>query len=267
MNAKGAQPVAGQGGDRPISSSFGAPPAPQVNLLPPEVRSRRALGRVKVVLAGFLAFVLLAVAGGYVFAGFEVRNADDELETASARVQSLLAQQAEYSEVPRLNSQINTISEARLFATSTELEWARYWRAIEAVAPPGWSIQTLQTALPRPGEAVMPGVNPLGAPNIGTISFIGRATTVPDIAAWMDALEQIPGYVDAWFTNAQITEDTGFAYYEVGATIQVETSAFWGRFVPEADSADDEADNASDENAGDTGSDESTSEEAEGEDL
>lgn len=259
--------MAAQPGERPVSSGFGAPPAPQVNLLPPEVRSRRALGRVKIALAGFLVVVLLVVVGAYVFAGFEVRSADADLDAASTRVQSLLSQQEEYAEVPRINSQISTITEARLLATSTEVEWARYWRAIEAVTPAGWSIQTLQTALPRPGEAAMPGVNPLGAPNVGTITFVGRAKTMPDIAAWMDALERIPGYVDAWFTNAQITEESGVVYYEVGATVQVETSAFWGRFVPEAPEAEDSADDASGEDGGGVGTDTSGSQESEGEDL
>jgi hypothetical protein len=254
-------------GERPPSSGLGAPPAPQVNLLPPEVRSRRALGRIKIALAGFLIVVLVVVAGAYVYAGIEVRNADAKLDEASTRVQNLMSQQAEYADVPRVNAQIATITEARLFATSTEIEWARYWRAIEAVTPAGWSIQTLQTALPRPGEAAMPGTNPLGAANIGTITFVGRAKTVPDIAAWMDALEQIPGYVDAWFTNAQITEESGSVYYEVGATVQVETSAFWGRFVPEEPEAADDADDASDGDTGDAGTDESPSQESEGEDL
>lgn len=267
MSARNSGQGAPAQGERPASSALGAPPAPQVNLLPPEVRSRRALGRVKIVLAGFLAFVLLAVVGAYVYAGFEVRGANDELEDANARVQSLLAQQAEYSEVPRLNSQIAAISEARQFGASTELEWARYWRAIEAVVPPGWSIQTLQTQLPRPGESPMPGLNPLGAPNIGTISFVGRASTVPDIADWMDAMERIPGFVDAWFTSAQITEDTGTVYYEVGATVQVETSALWGRFVPQEPESQDGGDGPSDEGTEGSESEESAADESEGEDL
>lgn len=225
------------GTERGIHAALGAPPQPQVNLLPPEVRSRRALGRVKVLLAGVLALVLLASAGGYVVASLEVNNAENDLQQANERVQDLLAQQSQYAEVPRIRSQIAAISEARLFATSTELMWATYWRAIEAVTPPGWTLQSLQTTLPRPGETMMPSTNLLGAPSVGTITFVGRASVVPDIADWMDGLERIPGFVDAWFSNAQITEENGVVYYEVGATVQVDASAFSGRFVPTGEDA------------------------------
>ncbi len=54
---------------------------------------------------------------------------------------------------------------------------------------------------------------------------------MPDAAAWIDALNSIPGFGDAWVSNATLGGATATdAYYTVAATVQVRSSAFAHRF-------------------------------------
>lgn len=215
-----------------VPASVGALPRPQVNLLPPEVRSRRTLGRVKVRLFIAVIGVLVLLAGAYVFTTFVRSAAADNLAAKKAEVQRLVTEQEKYAEVPMVKSQIAAVEQARLLGTSTEILWPQYMRAIQAVAPTGWRLESLSTLTPTPLTPAAPATNPLAAPNVGTITFTGRATTVPDIAAWLDALDSIPGFSDAYATSAQLSVNEGSApYYETSATVQVDTSVFAQRFA------------------------------------
>ncbi len=44
--------------------------------------------------------------------------------------------------------------------------------------------------------------DPLVTPGVGSISFTGRADTMPDVAAWLDALNSIPGFSGATLTSS-----------------------------------------------------------------
>ena len=57
-----------------------------------------------------------------------------------------------------------------------------------------------------------------------------RAATLPDVAAWMDAVGQVPGFSDPWFTQAVVTDDQGYVYYKVTGTVQVTSAALAHRF-------------------------------------
>lgn len=220
---------------RPNLAALGAPLQPQVDLLPPEVRSVRALGRAKVRLGLSLVVVTLLAVLAFGYASFMEKQANDDLATVTARVQDLEAEQAQYAEVPQVKRQVEMVKTARVFGTSTEVMWSDYLRAIEAVAPPGMTIRALTTAMPSPVEAPVSAMNPLAAASVGSLSFTARATTLPDITAWADALETIPGFADAYFSAAQITEENGETFYDVTPTVQVNDRAYALRFLTEGE--------------------------------
>ena len=83
--------------------------------------------------------------------------------------------------------------------------------------------------------------SPLQDPSIGQISFTARALTLPDTAAWIDALNSIPGLGDAWVSSASLTIDseTETPYYEVAASVQIRESAYAHRFVVPDEATED----------------------------
>ena len=206
---------------------------PQVNLLPPEIRSRRDLGRVKVRLGIGLVVLLLALLGAFGYAILAERTAAAELQLVQDEVARLQAEQARYAEVPQVKGQIAAALSGRELAMSTEVLWSDYLRAVQSVAPDGWVLTSLTTAMPTPVTLPVGPTNPLGGSSVGSISFTGRATTLPDIAAWSDALDSIPGFSDAYFTSAEITDESGVVFYSVASTVQVDERVFALRFVAE----------------------------------
>lgn len=211
----------------------GAPALPQVNLLPPEVRAGRQLRNVKAWLAVALLLVLLVVAMGFVFATFVLRNAETELAGTQDANSALLAQQAQYAEVPQVLGEIAAVEEARTTGMATETLWKPYLAAVAAAAPTEVSLDTFSVvgATPfDPGPAID---NPLVGDVVGTLSFTARSLTLPDTAEWVANLEDVPGFTDPWFTSATAAEEDGNAYFAVSGTVYLTADAYAERFVPE----------------------------------
>lgn len=216
---------------RPSLAALGAPLRPQVNLLPPEIRSRRALGRTKVHLALALLVVLLLAALGYVYASLLEAQAADDLADVQADVQALVEQQGQYAEVPRIKRQIATAEDARRIGMATEILWTDYLRYIEASTPEAVSITELSTDVPGPMTGPLASISPLDTLGIGSISVMGQASTLPDLSAWMDALDAVPGFSDATYMSAELTDDEGVAYFSITATVRVDETVLASRFA------------------------------------
>ncbi len=109
-------------------------------------------------------------------------------------------------------------------------------RRIEAVAPAGTAITSFsaQAASPADGSSFT-APDPLAHPGVATITFSIQTPTLPDTAAWLDALNGIPGFMDASFTTASLTdgepEDGVGELYTVASTVQVNVRALSGAHV------------------------------------
>jgi Tfp pilus assembly protein PilN len=207
---------------------------PQVNLLPAEIRAGRVLGRVKTVLVAVLVTVVLLAVAGFVGSVFIERSAANDLAAKQSEVQALVAEQAKYAEVPLVKSQVTSAKGARKLAMSTEVLWKGYLTAIQAVTPTDVTIKSLATEMPTPLVPLSTSSNLLQAPSVGSISFVGQARTLPDLSAWMEAINGVPGFADATFVTSTRTDAGGVTYYEIATTVQVNETAFASRFVAEA---------------------------------
>ena len=69
--------------------------------------------------------------------------------------------------------------------------------------------------------APAPPTDPLQAPSVGQLAFTARSLTVPDTAAWIDALNAIPGFARRVGVSAAVVEDDTGTYYTVSATVQL----------------------------------------------
>jgi len=234
MSAKKSSAAAAAADGHVDVAGLGAARSPQVNLLPAEIRAGRVLGRVKMWLAVVLVATIVLAIAGFVGSALVERSAADELAAKQAEVQRLVAEQSKYNEVPQVKAQIASTESARRLGMSTEVLWKGYLGAIQAVTPAGVTIKNLTTELPTP---VLPGsvsAAPLVSPSLGSISFVGQARTIPDLSAWMEALDGIPGLADATFATATLTDADGLVYYDIATTVQVNDIALASRFVAKA---------------------------------
>ncbi len=213
----------------------GAPALPQVNLLPPEVRAGRHLGRVKSWLGVVLLVTVLVAGLLIVWSMWTVNNAEAELAEVQDQNQQLVADQAKYAEVPQVLNRLDEFKESRALAMSTEVMWRPYLAAVAATAPAGVSFDTVSVTAATPiTPAPAVTTNPLLAPNIGTLTFTARSLTLPDTATWMDGLADVDGLSDPWFTSAQVAEEDGSVYYQVAGTVQLTPEAYTQRFTVDA---------------------------------
>lgn len=230
MSATG---TAARQGQRPTVP--GAPPFPQVNLLPPEIRASRSLSAIKRVLALALVGVLVLLGATYAVIALQLAAAEDELADAQAETARLLAAQQEYAEVPQVLGQLDDATTARRLGMSTEILWREPLDKLVGTLPPGVFLTSVRVTGQTPVQAAPFSTNPLLGQSVATIEFTGRSLTLPDTSAWIEALETIPSWQDAFVTSVAVTEGTtgsmsGVTYYENTGTVQVTADAWALRF-------------------------------------
>lgn len=204
---------------------------PQVNLLPPEVRAARGLRNLKRWLAMALVLVLVLCTAVFALAKLSKAAADNELTAAQAETQRLQKEQQKYAEVPRVLGALQNATTARTLGMATDVSWSSYYAAVTAVLPADVSISSLVVTTQSSSGSAAPAANPLQVPSVGQIQFTGRSTTVPNTAAWLDALNGIPGFANAWASNAAISQSQNKTiYYNVSVTVQVTPEAYTHRF-------------------------------------
>lgn len=212
--------------------ALGAPTSPQVNLLPPEVKAARGLVNTKRWLAIGIVIVLVLIGLVYAFAVLARSAAENELATEQAQTVRLQAEVDKYAEVPLVLSNLDRTQRALALGTSTEVMWKGYLDAITAVLPAGVSIDSFAVSQVTPWTPAPPAQDLLAAPAAGMISFTARTATLPDNAAWLDALATVPNLSNPTFSAAAVTAQDSDPYYAVTATVQVQPGAFALRFAP-----------------------------------
>ncbi|WP_456845834.1 PilN domain-containing protein [Cellulomonas sp. P5_C6] len=203
---------------------------PQVNLLPPEVKAARALRHVKQWLVVVLLIVLAVAAVMYAFALMARTSADSALADAQDEASQLQAQEKKYSEVQPVLNGLRRTTDARAQGMAPEIMWKPYLDAIAAVLPANVSITTfsvVQTGLNAPAPAAPDALTEQG---VATVQFSARAKTLPDSAAWTEALNTIPGFYAASTSTDTLGETDGSIAYTVTSMVQVNLSALANRF-------------------------------------
>lgn len=207
---------------------------PQVNLLPPEVRAARGLQRTKRWLAISLVVVLIVCVVAYGFALTSRGLANSDLVKAQAETTRLQGEQAKYKEVPQVLGALNAATNARRLGMSTDVQWKNYIDAIAAVLPDGVSIDqfTVTGANPAGATTTSPAPSqPLDASGVGSIAFTARSVGIPNTAAWVNALNSVPGFASAWVGDTTRTADPSGTYYSVSSVVTLTTATFSNRFA------------------------------------
>lgn len=210
----------------------GRPSLPQVNLLPPEIRAGRQLTSIKSWLGIGLLATLLAAGGLVVMNELALRNAESDLAKTQDDNAALVAEQAQYAEVPTLLGRLDNLTQARLTGMGSEVLWRPYIVALAATAPAGVSITNLRVAPPITDQLVATG--DLSDVVIATVSFEAESATLPDTAAWLDALAPVVGLSDPEFSSAIIKGDSesGLVFYAVTGSVDVTFDGLAMRFAP-----------------------------------
>lgn len=207
----------------PVAS---VPLVPTVNLLPPEVVQGRRVKAVRRQLGLALGVVLLVCAAVYGWAQVEVHQASSQLDAANRTTASLVAQQHQYDEVPRVLQVTSSLKSARTYGFATDINWPAYLTTAVFAMPPGVGVEGFKVTTTSPVSQQAASTDPLVASGVAQVALSLRSTTVPEAGDIIDRLDAIPGFVDATVSEVTRTEDDEDGpYYHVVATVQVTTDA------------------------------------------
>lgn len=204
---------------------------PRVDLLPPEVRA----GSAARILRRRLGLGLVAVAAGVVLsiaaASVATLASNARLLAEQGHTDTLLAEQRRYIEVRWVQQALVAVVDAERVGSWTEVQWRDYLKAVQASLPKGVVIGETSVAAASPIEEFAQGAAPLDNPRIATVSFTADSPTLPDVPAWLNGLATLPGYAGANPDSVTLNEETGV--YSVTITLQVNSTALAGRFMPQ----------------------------------
>jgi len=213
----------------------GAPSLPQVNLLPPHLRTKRKLAVVRRWLALALLLVVLFVIAGSAAVAWEGQAADSELVEVQDANDALVLEQTKYAEVPIVLRNLAAHQEARTLAMSTQMLWSPYLAAIASATPLEASLDTItvgQDTVWTGSTTVSNG--PLDTPGtVGQVSLSGQALTLTAVSDWQDGLTELKGLADVQFSSIEVSDDGGGVYYTVNATFMLTPDAFANQFATE----------------------------------
>ena len=204
--------------------------APRVDLMPPEIRVKRAQLRFRRKLRlGLVAVLVIVVVGcGATWALSSV--AQTNLLAAQNQNQQLATQQLQYSNVTSAQNSIGLVQAGQKVGDSTEIDWQSYLTKLQATLPAGVVLTgvTIDTATPLRVDA--PSTVPLQGDRIATLAFTATSASLPSIPDWLDGLATLPGFADATPGQVNLSGTT----YTATVTMHINTDAFAHRFDKKA---------------------------------
>lgn len=215
----------------------GRPPVARVDLLPPIVEQRRkqhALERMLVF--GLLVLAVVAVAATFVVSliafAAEARLAEEEVISAQ-----LKTEEASFSEVSTVKTQLVDYDTAELAALYAEADWGRLMRELDGALPADVEITSESIRVKGADPTGTPPEAGLGLDNLGVIE-ITYTVTGPGVGSTtqlLNGLQSLTGYASATAVALVNAEDR----YSISGTIQLNAAALGGTVRTSQLNADD----------------------------
>lgn len=200
----------------------------KIDLLPPEFRHRRKAKVLRRRLSFSLVILAILITGCVALLGAQARQAQRDLAIAQANTAYLQSQQKIYSEVRRVQEEVNTVLAAQKIGTATEIDWQQYLTAVQATLPKSVAIETIKIDAATPFAPYTQATVPLQGARIATLSFTAISPTLPQVPAWLISLASLPGYADA-SPGSVVRNDDGT--YAVSITMHINKDAFSNRLA------------------------------------
>lgn len=205
-------------------------PVARVDLMPPEVHSRRRFRRVRRYLGLAVVGTVLVGAAASVAAWQEAVAARDGLAVEQARTAVLQAEAAEFAEVPAVLGSIDRARTSLQVAMRSEVGWYPVLDDISRTAPQTvWFEQITMTAL-QSGDVAD---DPLATPGaVATVEMTGRALDHQDVVTWLDSMAGLVTWTDPVFTESTVEDPAagGVLTFSTSARLSVDSRTL--RFDP-----------------------------------
>lgn len=165
----------------------------RVNLLPPEIKKRRANVRLARRIRFFAACGVLLLGGIYVARTFEVVGLRGDLEEIRAEQTSVQAQIQSLAEVAEAQS---ATTAARMMVTDLmrgEISWSQQMLHVATTVPQGFTVDSINgSGYGDPSQVL-----------VGSLNFTATADGFAATQAWIVRLQSQEGWTNGWVGSAQ----------------------------------------------------------------
>lgn len=202
---------------------------PRVNLLPPEVTQGAKARSVRVRLSLLVVLALLLVGGVYAWATFQTAQVNMRLADARLVTESLLAEQAEYSDATTMAELVASSGATAALATSTEVLWAPLFDKLIPLVPSGTSIYDVTAEARTPWEQPLAPISDLRQPRVASIQLVIWSATPTEATAFFNSASKLEFVADSSIDIVEL----GVSAYETTVTLNLTEDALSGRFAEE----------------------------------
>lgn len=207
-------------------------PIARVNLLPIEIMESRRFRRTQLGLAGAVVGAMLVAGAGTFWTQRDVGQAQDELVAAQTNVTGLQAQQAKYAAVPQVIAQVNAADTARTLAMHNDILWYRYLNDLNGALPSGVELTGMTVVVT--GASTTGAADALSPAGVGTLSLEGISKRYSDVAAWLDALNDLTGLASSSLSSASKEDNDPDTKLTFSTGAIVNSDALSGRYDKKA---------------------------------
>lgn len=171
----------------------------QVNLLPPEVKTRQRVRRYTLAATGAVGAVVVLLLMVFVVQTMQLGDVEESLASQQQVNTGLQTQIDDLQPVAQLHAQVVSRQELTDSLLANQVVWSSVLRNVSAALPGGLWLTTMTGALnpSAPGTPSTPG-----PAVVGNIQFQGQSFEHVTVGSWLTRLEQVPGWVNAWVTSS-----------------------------------------------------------------
>jgi Tfp pilus assembly protein PilN len=173
----------------------------QVNLLPPEVRTRQKTRRNTVLATGAVGAAVVIILGVFALQAIRLSQTNHSLATQQQTNSGLQRQISQLEPYDQLRQQVSHGETLTSSLLNGQVLWSGVLRNVSSSLPGGlWLTSmngTLNTTPPGTVASSVPGSSV-----VGSIQFQGKAFDHTTVGDWLNRLEQVPGWVNAWVSSS-----------------------------------------------------------------
>jgi Tfp pilus assembly protein PilN len=173
----------------------------QVNLLPPEVKTRQKTRRYTVLAAGAVGAAVVLILGVFALQSFRLSQTSRSLATQQRTNRGLQQQIQTLQPFDQLRQQVAGGEALTGQLLNGQVLWSGVLRDVSAALPGGLWLTSMNGTLnpTNPAVTASTGTEPAV---VGSIQFQGQAFEHTTVGEWLTRLEQVPGWVNAWVSSS-----------------------------------------------------------------
>ena len=171
----------------------------QVNLLPPEVRTKQKVRRYTVLATGAVGAAVVLILGVFALQTIRLSQTSKSLATQQQTNRGLERQIQTLAPFDQLRQQVADGEALTGGLLNGQVLWSGVLRDVSAALPGGLWLTSMNGTL-NPVAASSPTAPTASV--YGSIQFQGQAFEHTTVGDWLNRLEQVPGWVNAWVSSS-----------------------------------------------------------------